>query len=257
MDSACRSLALLLSLLTGAGWTASAAAPDYVRDVKPLLAQNCYRCHGASQQKGGLRLDTAASALKGGEHGPAFSPGHSAQSLLVRLVEGAHADIARMPYKKPPLADAQIALLKSWIDSGTKAPADEQPQSATHWAFVPPSRPEVPQIRNPKSEIRNPIDAFILARLQSEGITPSPEASRITLLRRLSLDLLGLPPTPAEIDQFVKDTRPGAYERLVERLLASPHYGERWGRWWLDSARYADSNGYSIDAPRSIWKYRD
>ena len=255
MRSASRRLTLLVGLL--AGWIAAAAAPDYVRDVKPLLAQNCYRCHGASQQKGGLRLDTAASALKGGEHGPAYSPGHSAESLLVRLVEGAHADIARMPYKKPPLADAQIALLKSWIDSGANAPADEKPERAVHWAFVPPSRPEVPRIRNSKSEIRNPIDAFILARLQNEGITPSPEANRITLLRRLSLDLLGLPPTPAEIDQFLKDTRPGAYERLVERLLASPHYGERWGRWWLDTARYADSNGYSIDAPRSIWKYRD
>ncbi|HEU0011279.1 MAG TPA: PSD1 and planctomycete cytochrome C domain-containing protein [Verrucomicrobiae bacterium] len=257
MHSDLRTLTLLLGFLAGAGWDASAAGPDYSRDVKPLLAQNCYRCHGASQQKGGLRLDTAASALKGGEHGPAFSPGHSAESLLVRLVEGAHADIARMPYKKPPLADAQIALLKSWIDSGAKAPADEQPERAMHWAFVPPSRPEVPQIRNPQSAIRNPIDAFILARLEREGIAPSPEASRLTLLRRLSLDLLGLPPTPAEIDQFLSDTRPGAYERLVERLLSSPHYGERWGRWWLDAARYADSNGYSIDAPRSIWKYRD
>jgi len=257
MYTACRRLALLLGLLAGAGWGAFAAGPDYAREVKPLLAQNCYRCHGASQQKGGLRLDTAAAALKGGEHGPAVSPGKGAESLLVRLVEGAHADIARMPYKKPPLPDAQITLLKSWIDSGAKAPADEHAESAMHWSFVPPSRPEAPQVRNPKSEIRNPIDAFVLDRLEREGIAPSPEASRLTLLRRLSLDLLGLPPTPAEIDQFLKDTRPGAYERLVERLLASPHYGERWGRWWLDAARYADSNGYSIDAPRSIWKYRD
>jgi len=250
-------LELLLGLLTGANWGLAAAAPDYACDVKPLLAQHCYRCHGASQQKGELRLDTAASALKGGEHGPAFAPGNGANSLLVGLVEGTHADMPRMPYKKPPLADAQIAMLKSWIDSGAKAPADEQPESAKHWAFVPPSRPEIPQLRNPKSEIRNPIDAFILARLDREGIAPAPEASRPTLLRRLSLDLLGLPPTPAEIDEFLKDTQPGAYERLVERLLGSPHYGERWGRWWLDAARYADSNGYSIDAPRSIWKYRD
>jgi hypothetical protein len=257
MYSVSHTQALVLGLLIGAGWGACAAEPEYARDVKPLLAQHCYRCHGASQQKGGLRLDTAATALKGGEHGPAFAPGNSATSLLVRLVEGAHADIARMPYKKPPLADAQIALLKSWIDSGAKAPPDEHPESAMHWAFVPPSLPELPQIRNPKSGIRNPIDAFVLARLEREGITSSSEASRLTLLRRLSLDLLGLPPTPAEIGQFLKDTRPGAYERLVERLLASPHYGERWGRWWLDVARYADSNGYSIDAPRAIWKYRD
>ena len=257
MRSASNRRALLLGLMAGTAWSVSAATPDYGRDVKPLLAQHCYRCHGASQQKGGLRLDTAAAALKGGEHGPSFSPSNSAKSLLVVLVEGAHTEIARMPYKKPPLADAQIAVLKSWIDSGATAPADEQPESAMHWAFVPPSRPKIPQLRNSQSAIRNPIDAFILARLESEGITPSSEADRLTLLRRLSLDLLGLPPTPAEVDQFLKDTKPGAYERLVERLLASPHYGERWGRWWLDAARYADSNGYSIDAPRSIWKYRD
>ena len=232
-------------------------AADYVREVKPLLAANCTKCHGASQQKGGLRLDTDAFALKGGEHGAAIQPGKSAGSLLVQAVEGAHAEISRMPYKKPPLADAQIALLKSWIDLGANAPADEQADTAKHWAFVAPVRPVVPPIRNPQSAIRNPIDAFILARLALERIAPSPEADRVTLIRRLSLDLIGLPPTPAEVDEFLTDKRPDAYELLVKRLLESPHYGERWGRWWLDAARYADSNGYSIDAPRSIWKYRD
>ncbi|MGI8604752.1 MAG: DUF1549 and DUF1553 domain-containing protein [Verrucomicrobiales bacterium] len=126
-----------------------------------------------------------------------------------------------------------------------------------HWSFIAPVRPAVSALRTPNSALRNPVDAFILARLEKEKIQPSPEADHVTLIRRLSLDLLGLPPTPAEVDEFLNDLRPEAYERLVDRLLASPHYGERWGRHWLDVARYADSNGYSIDAPRSIWKYRD
>ncbi len=233
-----------------------AASVDYTRGVKPLLAEHCYRCHGASQQKSGLRLDTAGLARKGGEHGPLFEPGRGAQSLLLRVLTGAHDEIPRMPYKKPPLADAHVALLKRWIDEGAKAPADERPETATHWAFIAPQRPPLLTVRRANSA-RNPVDRFILARLEHEGIAPSPEADPVTLIRRLSLDLLGLPPTPAEVDAFMKDTRPDAYEQVVERLLASPHYGERWGRWWLDAARYMDSNGYSIDAPRSIWKYRD
>jgi hypothetical protein len=249
--------AALLCLGVPPAFAAEATPVDYTREVKPLLAAHCYKCHGASQQKGGLRLDTAAFARQGGKHGPAVQPGRSAASLLVQLVEGTHADLARMPYKKPPLAGAQIALLKAWIDQGASAPTDEQPETAAHWAFVAPVRPPVPNLVNRKSKIVNPIDSFILARLTAAGIAPSPEADRVTLIRRLSLDLLGLPPSPAEVDEFLRDRRPDAYERLVERLLASPHYGERWGRWWLDVARYADSNGYSIDAPRSIWKYRD
>ena len=228
----------------------SAGAADYLRDVKPLLAEHCYRCHGASQQKHGLRLDTAAFVLKGGEHGPAIKPGRSAESLLVQVTEGTHPDLTRMPYKKPALTAGQISLLKAWVDAGASAPPNELPETARHWSFVPPTRPTIPTTRHP-------IDTFILARLDRENITPSPEADRTTLIRRLSLDLLGLPPTPAEVDEFLGDRGADAYERLVERLLASPHYGERWGRWWLDAARYADSNGYSIDAPRSIWKYRD
>ncbi|HYV28171.1 MAG TPA: DUF1549 and DUF1553 domain-containing protein [Candidatus Eisenbacteria bacterium] len=142
--------------------------------------------------------------------------------------------------------------------------SDSQAAHHEHWAFIPPQRPATPQIRSPdyglrntQYVLRNPIDAFILARLEQEKIKASPEADRVTLIRRLSLDLIGLPPAPVEVDAFLNDRRPDAYERLVDRLLASPHYGERWGRWWLDVARYADSNGYSIDAPRSIWKYRD
>ena len=231
------------------------AAVDYVREVKPILAEHCYRCHGASQQKSGLRVDTAALAAKGGENGPAFKPGQ-AQGLMVQVIKGTHPDIARMPYKKPPLSDSQIALIEKWIAEGAVAPTNEAPESARHWAFLPPVRAALPKVRN-ASWPRNAIDFFVLERLERESVRPSPEADRVTLIRRLSLDLVGLPPTIAEVDGFVNDQRADAYERLVERLLASPHYGERWGRHWLDVARYADSNGYSIDAPRSIWKYRD
>lgn len=238
--------------------TALVGAPvDYVKDIQPLLAQNCYQCHGATQPKHGLRLDTAAFALKGGQSGPAIKPGNSSDSLLVQVISGTHKDITRMPYKKPPLSDGQIALVRQWVDEGAKAPANEVPGSKAHWAFVAPTRPAVPAIANRQSPIINPIDAFILARLAKEKLAPSPEADRATLIRRLSLDLLGLLPKPEEVDAFANDKSPDAYEKLVERLLASPHYGERWGRWWLDVARYSDSNGYSIDAPRSIWRYRD
>ena len=201
-------------------------------------------------------MDTAAHILKGGENGPAYRPGKGQDSLLIQALKGTHDSISQMPYKKPALADAQIALIQKWIDEGANAPEVEEPQSAIHWSFLPPKRNEPPALKN-SSRARNPIDQFVQARLEREEILPAPDADRITLLRRLSLDLVGLPPTPEEIDAFVRDTRPDAFEREVERLLNSPHYGERWGRWWLDAARYGDSNGYSIDSPRQIWKYRD
>jgi hypothetical protein len=238
------------------GLSGSAAPVDYLREVKPLLAERCYQCHAASQQKGKLRLDTAASALQGGENGPAVKRGRSAESLIIQAVRGIHPEISRMPYKKPPLSEAQITLIEQWIDQGAPAPGDEQPERNVHWSFVAPQRAAPPEVKNERWA-RNPIDRFILARLEKEGIAPSPEADRITLIRRLSLDLLGLPPRAEEVNAFLNDPRPDAYERLLDRLLASPHYGERWGRWWLDAARYADSNGYSLDAPRSIWPYRD
>jgi hypothetical protein len=249
-----RSLCSLACVFAAA--SAWAASVDYIREVKPILAENCYRCHGVSQQRSALRLDTAALALKGGDNGPALKPGNSPGSLLVQLVKGTHADLSRMPYKKPPLTEAQIALLAQWIDQGANAPAQEEPEKNVHWSFVAPKRTEPPAVRE-KTWPCNPIDNFVLARLEQETIKPSPETDRITLIRRLNLDLTGLPPSIAEVDAFVSDRSADAYERLVEHLLASPHYGERWGRHWLDVARYADSNGYSIDAPRSIWKYRD
>jgi hypothetical protein len=249
-----RCFSLVISVLAV---TQCPAAVDYVRDVKPLLAEHCYKCHGAQQQKSELRLDTAALALKGGGNGPALKSGKSAESLIIQTARGVHDDIERMPYKKPPLTDAQIDLLARWIDEGAKAPADEQPETGKHWAFIPPQRPAVPSPAKQASRIINPIDAFIIARLEKEHISLAEEADRTTLIRRVALDLTGLPPTPQEVDAFLSDSRADALERVVEQLLASPHYGERWGRWWLDGARYGDSNGYSIDAPRQIWKYRD
>jgi mono/diheme cytochrome c family protein len=214
-------------LLHGLAGTLAAAAPvDYVKEVKPILAEHCYRCHGASQQKSGLRLDTAALALKGGANGAGYKPGLSSESLLIQALQGTHDNVARMPYKKPPLADARIQTLARWIDEGAKAPADESPESTKHWAFVAPVRAPFPEVKQ-KDWPRNAIDRFILARLEQEKIKPSPEADRVTLIRRASLDLTGLPPTPEEVDAFVSDVRADAYERVVDRLLASPHFGER------------------------------
>jgi hypothetical protein len=235
---------------------AATASVDYARDVKPILKQHCYRCHGASQQKGGLRADTVAFLKEGGDVGPAFKSGDSAASLLVQAILGTHDDIAQMPYKKPPLGEADVAKIRAWIDGGALAPENEEPEKDIHWAFIAPQRPEPPKISRARWA-RNPIDHFISARLEKDKISPAPEADRVTLLRRVSLDLIGLPPTPDEVAAFANDKSPDAYAKVVERLLASPHFGERWARPWLDVARYADSNGYSIDAPRQIWKYRD
>lgn len=252
--------AVLVAVVLGVGWAqeARAEAPvDYTRDVKPLLARHCVDCHGEKLPRGKLRLDTAAAAFKGGKSGPPIVPGKADESALIDAVTG-EGSIDRMPLKRPPLSPAEIATLRTWIDQGAKAPAVESPSKPTtvHWAFVPPTRKAIPAVADPNGAA-HPIDAFIRSRLDQEKISPSPPADRATLIRRVSLDLVGLPPTPEERAAFVADDRPDAYERLVDRLLGSPHYGERWARIWLDQARYADSNGYSIDAPRKIWKYRD
>lgn len=237
-----------------AGFTAVQAAPDYTRDIKPLLARQCVSCHGATARKAGLLLDTAAGAIQGGEHGPAIVPNKPEASLLLSVVEGSHREIGRMPYKRPPLDSAQVALLRDWIASGAAAPRDEVPSSDRHWAFVEPVLPPLPAATPPAS---GPVDAFIDEALRREGLEPAPEADPATLLRRVSLDLTGLPPSPEQLDAYLADTSPDRYARAVERLLASPHHGERWARWWLDAARYADSNGYSIDGIRPIWPFRD
>jgi mono/diheme cytochrome c family protein len=237
-----------------------AARPvDFAKDIQPILAQNCYKCHGVQRAEADLRWDLRESALKGSDHGPVLVPGKSAESKVIQLVAGVDPKNV-MPKKGDRLTAEQVGLLRAWIDQGAVWPdslAGKAGGGAEHWAFKAPVRAPVPPIKNLKSEMRNPIDAFIIARLQKEGLQLSQEADRATLIRRLSLDLLGLPPTPKEVDAFVADKSTDAYEKLVERLLASPHYGERWGRHWLDLARYADSNGYEKDAPRSIWPYRD
>ncbi len=241
---------LLCGLVIGSAENVSAAV-DYLRDIKPLLTRECVKCHGATQQKGGLRLDTASAAVQGGKHGALWRPGDSSASLLMQVLENQHPEISRMPYKRAPLDSSAMALIRGWIQAGAVYPAQEEPGSDQHWAFQTPRRPSVPR------GFPSPIDAFIQQRLATDAIQPSTEADSETLLRRVFLDLIGLPPTLAERDLFLADRAPGAYERLVDRLLASPHYGERWGRWWLDAARYADSNGYSVDLPRSIWPFRD
>jgi cytochrome c553 len=225
-------------------WMAPAQDAGLGPQAQAIFSESCYGCHGAGQQMAGLRLDT--------NPGKVVIPGDAANSLLMKRITGA-GGLPRMPLGGAPLSAAKIAVIAKWIDAGAVLPAPQR-----HWAFIPPVRPPVPEA--PASRpvwARNPIDAFLLARLDREALQPSPEADRSTLLRRLSLDLTGLPPTPAELDAFLADRSPKAYEKQVDRLLASPHYGERWARMWLDAARYADSNGYEKDAPRLVWFYRD
>jgi hypothetical protein len=225
-----------------------AAEPvDFGRDIRPILSDKCFKCHGPAVQKAKLRLDERESAVDKG----AIVPGKATDSELLARVLLPDSDEHRMPPVgvKERLTPDQVAKLKAWIEQG----AEYKP----HWAFVPPRRPSVPEIRNSKYEIRNPIDSFVLAKLRDNGLSLSPEADKATLLRRVTLDLTGLLPTPKEVEDFLKDDSPQAYEKVVDRLLASPHYGERQARHWLDLARYADSNGYTIDGARIIWPWRD
>ncbi len=240
-------------------------------EVRPLLVENCVGCHGAEEQKGGLRLDTREGVLAGGESGPVIEPGRPEESLLIEAVRH---DGLRMPPKRR-LADAEVHSLEKWIEQGARWPVDPRDHSPAvpgrelrakpgiaeeekaWWAFQPRSRPEPPSIER-ETWSRNPIDRFLLAKLEAEKLKPAPEADRVTLIRRLTFDLTGLPPTPEEVSAFVADDRPEAYERLVDRLLSSPAYGERWARHWLDLARYAESDGYRQDAFRpGAWRYRD
>jgi hypothetical protein len=235
---------------------APAGVVDFARDIQPILAERCYDCHGEKKQKSSLRLDRKADAFRGGDLGKALIvAGNSQASDLFVRVRSDNSE-EWMPPKGPRLTAAQVALLKKWIDAGAPWP-EEGGANKQHWAFVAPQRALLPRVRNEKW-IRNPIDHFILARLERQGTKPSPEADRVTLIRRLSFDLLGLPPQPEEVREFVNDSRPDAYEQMVDRLLASPHYGEHWGRHWLDLARYADSDGYEKDGVRPYaWLYRD
>jgi mono/diheme cytochrome c family protein len=230
---------------------------DFSRDVQPIFEASCWNCHGAKKSESGFRLDNRAAALQGGEHGKDIIPGKSADSLLIHAVSGLHADL-KMPKKGEKLTAEQVGVLRAWIDQGAPMPeavvGEKDP--ANHWAFKAPVKPAVPSVQD-RRQGANAIDAFILERLKKEGLKPSPEADKVTLLRRLHLDLVGLPPTIAEADAFLADKSNDAYGKVVEKLLASPHYGERWGRHWLDAARYADSDGYEKDMSREMWPYRD
>ncbi|MBV6501110.1 MAG: hypothetical protein CJBNEKGG_03606 [Prosthecobacter sp.] len=221
-------------------------AVDFIKDVQPILREHCYSCHGSGKQEAAFRLDHKPSALKGGDFGVAIKPGHAADSALVHAIEGRNPKL-RMPRKGDPLSDDEIAVIKAWIDAGAPWPESASvklEKKTDHWAFRPPVKPPVPGRPG-----MNPVDAFIQDRLAREGLKPSPRASAEKLVRRLHLDLVGLPPPP---EAAGKD-----YGALVDELLDSPHYGERWGRHWLDAAHYADSNGYEKDPMRFIWFYRD
>jgi hypothetical protein len=227
---------------------------DFARDVYPILQRSCFECHGPEKQKGKLRLDSRAAALRGGQSGPALVPGQAERSELYRRITLTRADDGVMPARGEMLAPAQATLLRRWIDQGAVWP--QKVQSVRHWAYLQPVRPPLPALSDTHWP-RNPIDHFILARLEKEGLRPSPEADRAGLLRRITLDLTGLPPTPAEVDAFLADQAPDAYEKVVDRLLASPQFGQRWARPWLDLARYADSHGFQRDDLRPLWAYRD
>jgi hypothetical protein len=243
-----------------AGPAATAAAVDFGAEVEPILKSACYACHSGTQPQAGLRLDVRSMALKGSNGGAVIVPGNVEESSLIHRVRGL-GGLRPMPPAGAPLTADQISTLTRWIDQGAPWPdalANEQDAGITkHWAYVKPVRPAVPAVKN-GSWVRNPIDSFVLARLEKEGLRPTSEASREVLIRRVSLDLIGLPPSPAEVDAFVNDTRPDAYERLVDRLLASPQHGERVATPWLEFARYADSNGWSNDRRRpGAFHYRD
>jgi hypothetical protein len=234
-----------------------ALAQDFETDVRPILERHCVSCHGPKKQESMLRLDGRGRVLAGGMSGDVVVPGKSGDSLLIQHLTGAARP--RMPHERPPLDAALVDRIAAWIDAGAPGADDGPAKPETkpaHWAYVKPVRPKPPAVRD-AAWVKSPIDAFVLARLEREGLAPAPEASRETLVRRLSLDVVGLPPTPDEVDAFVDDRSPGAYAALVERLLASPRYGERWARPWLDLARYADTNGYEKDQRRTAWKYRD
>lgn len=250
-----RALFTLGFILLLAGWVALPVTASPSSAAAEIFQARCAACHGAAKQGGGLRLDSLQEVLKGGDSGPVIASDPVESEIWRRLTD---EDPARRMPPGGSLQPSELAQIRAWLSAG--APAEGAPpaprRTSSHWAFQPVQDPAPPGQRAAAAD-GSSIDAFIRARLSSKGLKLSEEADRYTLLRRVSLDLTGLPPLPAEIETFLTDTRPGAYERAVDRLLASPQYGEKWARHWLDLARYADSNGFTIDSARSIWKYRD
>jgi hypothetical protein len=267
-----RRLALLACLVLGLS-DAAGRADDPARDffekrVRPVLATRCYECHGPkSKARGGLRLDSRAALLRGGDHGPALVPGKPEQSFLLRVLRH-DADVKMPPRAKLPAGE--IADLTAWVkqgapwpgDAATQTPAAEDRTAFTReqqsfWAFQRPVAVPVPIVKDTQ-RVQSPLDVFVLARLEAKGLRPAPPADRRTLIRRATFDLIGLPPSPQEVDAFLRDPSPDAFARVVDRLLASPQYGERWGRHWLDVARFADSNGMDENLVQAnAWRYRD
>src|SRR5262245_899990 len=256
------SLALAVAFGLAAPSVPAEPAANYARDAKPILKQRCFACHGALKQKSGLRLDTAAQLLRGGDGGPVVVPRSVAESLLVEKIE-ARDEKERMPPEGLPLTAQQIALIRAWIEQGAAAPAKEEPEPdpREHWAFQKPVRAALASSGRP-GPAENPIDRFVLARLQEGGLAARPLAEKPLLLRRVSLDLIGLPPTREELQAFLADDSPDAWTRVVDRLLGDPRYGERWGRHWMDVWRYSDWYGRRHvpdvwnSAPQ-IWRWRD
>jgi mono/diheme cytochrome c family protein len=242
---------------------------DFVRDIKPLFKDHCIKCHGPNKQRGEFRVDNKTDALKGGESfAPAIIPGNGADSPLVKFTAGVVESMQMPPEGEKKLSKDDIGLLRAWIDQGAKWPDEPQKKDdvAGHWSFQPLKRPAVP-VANSAWE-RNPIDPFIGAKLKAadardpiispNGLNPSTEADSVTLIRRVTFDLLGLPASPVQLAEFLADVRPDAYERLTDRLLASPHFGERWARHWLDVIKFAESDGFETNQPRpNAWPYRD
>ncbi len=256
-------VAMMLSLvfaavLVAAPGVAQGQEVDYRRDVKPLLERRCYSCHSRLKQKGDLRLDAGILAHKGGRHGSVLERDAAGISPLIQKITSTDPEV-RMPLDERPLAPEEIALLRRWIESSAPFPKDEPVPIAPgdHWAFQPVRRPRIPTVAMPGWP-RNPIDAFVLAQSEAHGLRPGPEADFLALLRRVYLDLTGVPPTPAEQDAFSRDPSDAALDRVIEELLGRPAYGQRWARHWLDVVRYADSNGYERDAEKPmVWRYRD
>jgi len=229
----------------------NASAANFEKDIRPLLAEHCFKCHGEKKRKGGLRLTNRRDALQPSDSGKAaIIPGDSTASLLIQKIFSEDPE-KRMPPKGPRLTDPQVALLRKWINEGAIWPEAKN----QHWAYIKPNRPALPLLKDKWP--RNAIDNFVLNKLREKGLNPSTEAKPGQLFRRVHLDLTGLPPTPENLETYLKDSSPEAYERVVDELLKSPRYGERWARPWLDLARYADSNGFQADQLRDSWAYRD
>ena len=256
---------LACALAAGASLFAADKPVSFRADIQPVFESSCWKCHGSAVQLSKLDLRTRESALKGGERGAAIVPGKAEDSRLYRLVAGLEKPSMPMDGK---LTAEQISAIQDWINQGAPWDATSDgkqpqvtsieempisPEARNYWAFQKPVRASVPAV-----SAANPIDAFLEKVRREKGLTAAPRADRITLLRRAYMDLIGLPPTPAETADYLADTSPRAWEQLIDKLLASPHYGERWGRHWLDVARYADSNGFEHDFDRpNAWRYRD